>query len=73
MPENPSTEELERKLSPALKKLYNDDSITVPLANAWEGIDRLLLEWQRSRVSETNLDTIAPVLLALNTNYKLHW
>ena len=59
------------KLSPYHRELYLDDSITIPLSKAWASIDLVLLEWQRSRVSEENVENIAPVLLAINGNYKI--
>ena len=68
---NPSEDEIQKALSPYHKSLYEDDQVVIPIAKAWVVLDLVLLEWQRSRVSQSNLETVAPVLLALNGDYKL--
>lgn len=68
---NPSKEAIEKSLTPRMRKMYRDDVFVITIYKAFPYISQLLEEGQRSRVSESNLDTIAPVLLAINFDLKL--
>ena len=65
------TKELVRTLTPRMMSFYLDDVFVVTMAKAYPYIRDLLEEGMRSRVSESNLGTIAPVLLAINYDLKL--
>jgi len=68
---NPQTEDILKSLTPRMAGFYKDDVFTITIAKAYPYIRDLLEEGQRSRVSISNLDTIAPVLLAINYDLKL--
>lgn len=68
---DPKTEEIVKNLSPRMVEYYMDDRFVVTIAKAYPFIRDLLEEGQRTRVNVNNMDTIAPVILAINFDLKL--
>lgn len=66
----PTTQELS-KLSPRMKRYYENSEFFITIYKAFPYIEAILMENQRNCVSAANAETIGHTLLAMNRDLKI--